>query len=370
VPTLRSLRPLSALLLALAALLAAPVRAATPALPPQGPAGWEKEHSWVEGGVSAKGAVAVLFVHGLGSSTLHFRAPTQTSNVKAFAYDNKATPKFDSAFDVELSPPAPKNNWFDGLGRSYKVASWNQVPCLATSSHQSASCQDQDSFENAYRSAPWALRKLLDETTGPIALVGHSRGGLIIRRLLKEFGDAGGRIKWVVTLHTPHHGADYATALSKLDGGVGKVINDLPKKVRKPLTEMHASLADTLGAKGGLELGYKAKTSLFPKLEAGEKKLPGVVYKSYGGNSTISVRVYIKAPGAKPRTVDFFTVPVPAEMHNGSGDAMVTDASAHFPKSFGSVPHVTQPLHHGEILWHQPTIDGVRALLAVKPAGY
>ncbi len=90
----------------------------------------------------------------------------------------------------------------------------------------------------------------------------------------------------------------------------------------------------------------------------------------YGGNPPISVRVYLKAPGAKPRTVALLSVPTPAEMHTGTGDAMVSDASAHFPPSYGSVPQVTQPVNHGEILWHQPTIDAVRALLSTKRAGY
>ena len=206
-PLFTPLRPLSVLLLAAFLLIAAPLRAANEALPSQDPAGWEKEHSWLEGGVATKGATAVLLVAGVGSSVLQFRAPT-------------------------------------------------------------------------------------------------------------------------------------------------------------------TAMADALGAPGGLELGYTARTSLFPKLEAGEKRLPGLVYKSYGGHSPISVRVHVKAPGAKAHTVDLFSVPSIAEMHTGTGDAMVSDASAHFPHSYGSVPHVTQPLTHGEILWSQASIDSVRTLLSAKPAGY
>ena len=82
------------------------------------------------------------------------------------------------------------------------------------------------------------------------------------------------------------------------------------------------------------------------------------------------MRVYVKAPGVKPHTVDLLSVPTPAEMHTGSGDAMVSDASAHFPAVYGSVPHVTQAVNHGAILWHRPTIDAVRTLLATRPAGY
>lgn len=346
------------LVLCLAAL---PVRAAQSyGPPPQGPAGWEKDHGWVLGGSSAKGATAVLLLHGVDSSTLSFRAPSQASNLKGLAYDLKAQPKMRDGFGAEISPPAPPVNWFDGLGSTFAVATWTQVPCVATSKVKTAACQNQDSFDNAYQSAPWALRKLLDETTGPVALVGHSRGGLLVRRLLKEFGDAGGRIKYVVTLHTPHHGSGISGNAAKLEAGLTKAAHALPKHLEKPVQAFHESLADMLGAKGGLELGYHASNTIFPALEKGEKQLTTIAYKSYGGTSTIGTRLYIKA-GGKVKTVDLLSLPTPGELHTGTGDLMVTDASAHFP--WPGIPHVTQALHHGEVLWSQPTIESVRAFL-------
>ena len=345
-------------------LLSCTAAAQAAALPPQGPAGWEKQHGWVEGGNSAKGVTAVLMFHGLDSAANHFRAPTQAGNLKGLAYDVKSKPQMRKTVEAEISPVAPSVNWFDGLGSTFKVATWNQVPCVDTSEVKTAACQNKDSFENAYQSAPWALRKLLDETTGPVALLGHSRGGLVIRRLLKEFGDAGGRIKYVVTLHTPHHGSAVSGTAAAFDAALTKAIKVLPKHLEKPVQAFHVSIADLLGARGGLELGYKSKTTIFPALEKGEKKLPGIAYKSYGGTSTIGARLFFKA-GHEVKAIDLLSLPTPGEAKTGSGDLMVTDASAHFP--WPGIPHVTQPLHHGVVLWSQPTIESVRAFLK---AGY
>jgi hypothetical protein len=63
------------------------------------------------------------------------------------------------------------------------------------------------------------------------------------------------------------------------------------------------------------------------------------------------------------RTFELFTSPAIAELVNGQGDLLVTDASSRMP---WPAPHVTQPLHHGEVLWHTATMQQVITFLKTK----
>jgi len=339
------------------AAVSAPVAAsAAPAdsLPPKGPPGWEKVHAWAEGGVATPGATAVLLVHGYASSSAHLRAPHTAWNVRNIDHDPKATPQFGRGSNVAISPRAPRLNFFDELGKTFKVAVWNQVPCMTSPEMPRAACLKEDTFEVAYRTATWALRKLLDETTGPIALVGHSRGGLVGRRLVREFGNAGGRIKWFVSLHSPHQGVTTSVRVLRLDDLVGEVLSKLPKVLR-------IGLRDALGRvlRGGEEMALRGSKSLFASFVPGEKQVAGITYVTFGGTSTTVCRVHRRR--AK-KTIDFGSHPDAPETKNGVGDLLVTDASARLP--WPGVPHISQPIHHFELLWHKPTIERVRAILA------
>ena len=99
------------------------------------------------------------------------------------------------------------------------------------------------------------LRKVLDETTGPIAIVAHSRGGLIGRRLLKEFGDAGGRIKYFVTLHTPHRGSSLSSRAAAMNDVSAALIKALPKEVSGIIGDARDGVIDMAGTAGAEELG-------------------------------------------------------------------------------------------------------------------
>ncbi len=470
--------------------------AAHAAQPPKGPDGWETTHRFSMGGVTDKGATTVLFIHGLTSSARTWRNPMSASNMAKVDYNPKAIMNTGVGLDIVTSPKAPRNvNWYDTLGRSFRVATWSQTPCM-DADHPDGACANSDTFEAAYQSAPWALRKVLDETTGPIAIVAHSRGGLIGRRLLKEFGDAGGRIKWFVTLHTPHRGSSLSARAAAMDTTSAALIKKLPKEVASIINDARDGVVEMAGNVGGEELGFTGPKSIFPALTNGEKQVPGIRYLSFGGTSTSVLRLFVRAPGvgtdcptgreldaglcypkcaagmkgvgpvcwqnctsgwtdngvgctkpvpygrgggypwkfgdgfnnngmlgrcgranpqgcemngaiAYPRckpgyhavgccicspdcpsgmtdvgvsctkstanrgaatspsaTFPLFSSPEIPELQSGSGDLLVTDASAHMP---WPAPHVTQALHHGEVLWDTGTMQQVTAFLKQPP---
>lgn len=269
------------------------VHAAEPA---KGPAGWETTHHFSMGGVSDKGATTVLFIHGLTSSSRTWKNPLSASNMAKCDYNPKAIMN-TVGIDIVTSPKAPRNvSWYDTLGKSFRVATWSQTPCIDADS-PSAACQNSDTFDAAYQSAPWALRKVLDETTGPIAIVAHSRGGLIGRRLLKDFGDAGGRIKWFVTLHTPHRGSGLAATANAMNDVSAALVKALPQEVRGIVEDARDGVIAMSGQAASEELGLTGSKSIFPALTNGEKQVPGIRYLSFGGTSTTVLQIFVRAPG-------------------------------------------------------------------------
>jgi pimeloyl-ACP methyl ester carboxylesterase len=277
------------------ALVLAAALTAHAAQPPQGPAGWETTYHFHMGGVSDKNATTVLFIHGLSSSARTWMNPMTASNMAKVDYNPKAILNTVS-IDIVTSPKAPRNvSWYDTLGKSFRVATWSQTPCLDADSPSTA-CVDSDLFDSAYKSAPWALRKLLDETTGPIAIVAHSRGGLIGRRLLKDFGDAGGRIKYFVTLHTPHSGSGLAGMANAMNDVSAAMVKVLPKEVRSTVEDARDGVINMSGEVASEELGMTGSKSIFPALMAGEKQVPGIRYLSFGGTSTTVLQLFVRAP--------------------------------------------------------------------------
>jgi len=326
--------------------------------PPKGPVGWEARLGWSGHRAPKKGAPVVLLVHGLAASSKHWKAPHTSWSLRNIYFDPKKEPKDKT---LSLSPPAPRRNFFDFfVAEGMSVYTWNQAPCIAASSLPGAACRESDTFDKAYESARWALRKILDETDGPIALVGHSRGGLVIRRLLKEYGTSG-RIRWVVTLHSPHHGTSIAGRPAKLESEVDALISLAPKELAEPVLAAKAFFMGSLGVAGGRELAATGKGSIIPGLAAGEKAIPGVQYVSFGGTSPIVLRVYVLGEErlAFPE-IDLFD-----ELKPG-GDALVTDASAHF---FFPSLHFSRALHHGEVLWNRAVMEQVRDVIRNRYAG-
>src|SRR5439155_11816031 len=100
--------------------------------------------------------------------------------------------------------PVDSLNWFDFLAsQGFTVAEWNQPPRTFAQALPSARA--------AFTKFVMDTQRLNPDLPPPIALIGHSRGGLLIRQVLKEMGTMG-RVRWVVTLHSPHTGSELGRA--------------------------------------------------------------------------------------------------------------------------------------------------------------
>ncbi len=344
---------------------------------------------------------AILLVHGLHSSARAWTEPADDPAVGGYYYDHQHDPRrvkdrksypgvgiYKEGKSERSSKEVNDNNWFDYLvGKNFTVATWNQPG---------------EKFAEAYESAEDAFGALLNSTTGPIALIGHSRGGLVIRKLLKEKvlkqNIGAGRVRWVITLHSPHTGSELAKGPEILLAEVGlrcKQIPAVPDKwlpnVRKMCNELLDSLAKRLAKPGSLELAPGGPV-LGPLAEE-EAPVPGVSYYTFGGTSPTYIRYYLwqftagsavpqyKCDPAPPKCKQYFkweAVPkeisaispmydvardVVPEIKRGAGDGLVADARARLPFA----THATSKLNHAEVLWSRPVQQRVVQLLSSNP---
>ncbi len=341
---------------------------------------------------------AILLVHGLHQSLLTWTAPSSIG----YSYDTGHDPAQQRIGDTHQGPNAGvyklgksdwlygndpaawdrTHNWFDYLaGFGFTVAAWSQ-PGL--------------SFEEAVPSALAAFDSLLALTRArspgappAIALIGHSRGGLLIRRIVKERKASSdiARVKWVVTLHSPHQGSE----LGQWPGRLASETMDLldccaPPVVTAPLkAPLRDLVTEAMRPMTKLLVDFESReltpdSPMLRGLANGETPLPGAKYYTFGGVNPSYFRLYLwtfDAMSAVPqyKNLSQYFVwranpvlleplspvfdkirPFVREVKAGFGDGLVTDASARLPWS----THFTDHLNHAEVLWDR----GVQAQVA------
>ena len=330
---------------------------------------------------------AILLFHGLHQNKSTWTAPSRTG----YAWDYRGSPGEERIGDThEEARAGPhhvgRSEWLYGNDSTWdKRVNWfdylrKQNFTVATFS------QPHETFGAAYPSADTAFEKFLEHTAArnpgappPVALVAHSRGGLLIRKLLKEKGSRG-RVRWVVTIHTPHKGSEQG----RLPGQLGAEVVDLWESWLPG--QMPASIRNE--AKEVIMEGLRPLTKMIWKdenrefipdgpllrgLAEGEDSLPGVKYYTFGGTNPTVFRLYLwnyDAMSAVPqfKGPDKYFVwrikpveigplsPIPdalrdviREIKPGFGDILVTDESARLPWS----THFTDQLNHAEIMWNR-----------------
>ncbi|MCU0865907.1 MAG: hypothetical protein MUC36_19150 [Planctomycetes bacterium] len=234
------------------------------------------------------------------------------------------------------------------------------------------------------------IASLVQQTGGaegnrPIALLAHSRGGLVVRKFLKDHGgtDLTKRLTRVITLVSPHHGSQLAN-LSVAAGVPIEVLvagfSAIPA-VGPLLRSAFAPIAALLSNDSRQDL--QVNSPFLRRLSHGEAPLPGVRYVTFGGTSVTLTRIwqYVYAadsfvpqrllpPSFRHRSVAMQwpmispfaeTIPAPCdELRHGHGDGLVTNERSKLPFAL----HRTMHVNHGEILWDERTKVEIADLLS------
>ncbi|MEO7137379.1 MAG: hypothetical protein ABI037_06665 [Gemmatimonadales bacterium] len=344
---------------------------------------------------------AILLVHGLHQDARTWTAPSSTE----YAYDYQHHPGNKRIGETHAAPNVgvykigkskwiygsdenraawdKENNWFDFLvQQGFTVATWSQKKLT---------------MADAMPSARLAFDSLLAQTAArnpnappSVALIAHSRGGLVVRQLLKEKGSQG-RVKWAITLHTPHQGSEVGRTPGKLAAEIVDLIDCCaPPLITAPLKVQLKELAvEAMRPMTKLLMDDESRelspgSPLIRGLAEGEKKLDDVTYYTFGGTNPRVYRLYtwlFDAESAVPqystsrgqyfvwrvRPVEIASVsPIldkirdfAPEVAPGKGDALVSDASARLPWSI----HTTTELNHAELLWNRPLMSKVAGLI-------
>jgi len=214
------------------------------------------------------------------------------------------------------------------------------------------------------------LEEVMDRIQGlfperPVALIGHSRGGLVARKFMERKNP---QIKVLITIASPHAGS----SLSK----IGKYLSPLRGALKNILpVETHGTAARTLKRIHDLIEGNALKelipgSDFFRHLKDSPSK--AIEYVSFGGEKTELVNLYRwEKRDRKMRPKKLLTIPdsllkfipasaIPDEITPGKGDIMVTAKSAVLP---WASEHINLKANHFTILWDRRMISKTMEVL-------
>ncbi len=272
---------------------------------------------------------AVLLFHGLGDNgTRTWRKPS----LESVNWNHASTPADRDLGGGHAKPGALVYEF--GLSDTLDVDPMNFFDALVQRGFTVAIFdQPGGSFASALPTALAAFDTFVFDTNAhnpafppPIALIGHSRGGLLIRSVLKARASTAGRVRWAITLHSPHTGSEVASFASRcgtdLPGSINLSANFGPAgsiSLNPERNRIIATLRTAMAPIDALILN-PAQAELAPSspliaaLALGEVKLPLVRYITFGGTSPTYVRTYawiFNAGSALPSGHDNSFIPKP-----------------------------------------------------------
>lgn len=271
--------------------------------------------------------------------------------------------------------------WSIGLDTKLPVTGWQ--PALLSRGFSTLNYQ-QTEPSGLLANAVIELRAILNvlDRNRVLAIVAHSRGGLLIRQLLAEDRDENltARIAMVVTLHSPHQGSGLANVATELTTELNTLRLTEPATI--PLTDWLLSQVNAPSYQQ-----FRIGSDFLEQLESRESvRPPPMPFHTFGGTNSVLSRTnaWIFSPDSAvpqlnptvtPPTVGFhwitarapgptlFTAlpPISVELIDGLGDVLVSEISTRLP--FES-SHTVHHLNHGEVLWNTTVQEQVATLLA------
>jgi hypothetical protein len=177
----------------------------------------------------------------------------------------------------------------------------------------------------------------------PLVCVAFSRGGLVVRKYIQDYGNAFPELRKVIFLGTPHHGSKVATAvdlLGDLAGRVPRMTHSLTEAIRRAgfagpqsaLDRVHSLVPQVIKfLEGDAIAEMKPTSALIQQLKQREaiERTSGIPYVNLVGISNTYTKLYVVHDKGQAFTEvasfldlipDFL---VPAELDDGQGDGLV-----------------------------------------------
>jgi len=198
-----------------------------------------------------------------------------------------------------------------------------------------------------------------------IALIGHSRGGLIARKFMEKKPSG---IKALITISTPHQGSSLAIFRKYLKPFSSALKVGLPENAQGAVSAVLKRLYELIEGEATKELlpGSDFLKNLRDSPDA------GISYLSFGGTKTHLLTVYkYKKRDNKLYPEPFLTIPdsllkvfprsvLPEELIPGQGDFLVSSKSSLLP---WASEHSNVPANHISVLWNKTVINKTVELL-------
>lgn len=214
-------------------------------------------------------------------------------------------------------------------------------------------------IESAVDELAWIMEKTKRLfPKAPIALIGHSRGGLIARKFMENKNH---EVKALITISTPHSGSSIAQLIKYIKPFSILIRSTLPKNTHSKISKLVKNIKELLEGDAVREL--LPGSSFLENLRDSPKK--SVKYISFGGRKPGLLTFYVrKKIGGKMYPKPLLTIPdslikifpsfiVADEITPGKGDGLVTAKSSFLP---WASRHYNLGANHISIIWNRKTI--------------
>ena len=304
---------------------------------------------------------AAIFIHGLGVNKYFWTDPVNTkvlaNNIPLRVFAAKK-PRICSALTkkmptVGIIPEKVENLWIAVVNSGFNAVCWSQ---RRPAGPIRIAVEELEVIVTR-------AKELFPEK--PLALIGHSRGGLIARKFMeKRVPD----ISALITIATPHKGSSLSR-LGKYLSPLSSVLkNILPHNTHGTVSKVLTNVNDLL--EGGALRELLPGSDFLNHLQ--QTPVEGAAYLSFGGTTTKLITVYTwKRKENRKIPTPLLTVPdsllkhlphsiIPDEIIAGKGDFMVTAESSVLP---WASPHYNLPANHISIVQHKTVINKTIELL-------
>jgi pimeloyl-ACP methyl ester carboxylesterase len=303
----------------------------------------------------------VILIHGLGMDKNFWVNPLKTKvfakNVplKIFCASQPRACSTDTSGTITVGtiPQKIDNLWTVLQNKGFNLICWSQRRPVGP---MSAAVEELGEIVKQ-------ARRLFPEK--PVALIGHSRGGLIARKFMEKKMPG---ISALITLSTPHNGS----SLSRL----GKYISPLSGFIRSILPgHTHGTVSEVLKNIHDMLEGHALKelmpgSNFYSTLNDSPSK--DIIYLSFGGKKTKVLALYTwKREQDKMAPSELLTIPdslvkilpgsiIPDEIIPGRGDFMVTAKRSVLP---WAEKHYNVHANHISITWNRKVISRIVEVL-------